>query len=277
MSLRIATNVPSITAQRSLNKNQQLQDKSMAQISTGNRITKAADDAAGLSISENLKTEVRSYKQALRNAHDGVSLIQVAEGALGEVNNMMTRFRELAIQASSDTVGDNERGFIQNEVEQLKAEVQRIADSTQFGDKKLLNGEGDSFDFQVGIQSDPEMNSISYDASETNATLSSLGVESLDFSTKDGAQSAINEIDAAAVKVSGYRANLGALQNRLTTTTETIGSSVENLSSARSRIMDADIAQSSANLTKSSILLNATTSVLSQANSTPQQALQLIG
>ena len=277
MSLRIATNISSITAQRSLGKNQELQNKSMAQISTGSRITKAADDAAGLSISENLKTEIVSHKQAKRNAHDGISLIQVAEGSLGEVSNMMTRFRELAIQASSDTIGDNERGFIQQEVEQLKAEVNRISESTQFGDKKLLNGEGDTFDFQVGIYSEPDVNAISYNASETDASLSSLGVDGIDFSSKAGAQSALEDIDAAQVKLSGYRANLGALQNRLQTTTENISSSVENLSAAKSRISDADIADSSANLTKSSILLNATTSVLSQANSTPQQALQLIG
>lgn len=277
MSLRIATNVPSITAQRSLQKNQMIQERSMAQVSTGSRITKAADDAAGLSISEGLKSEVASYKQAHRNTNDGISMIQVAEGAMGEVSNMITRFRELAIQAASDTVGEKERGFIQAEVEQLKDEVQRIAESTQFGDKKLLNGEGGSFDFQVGIHSDPELNSISYDASETNTTVDNLGLASLDFSDKAGAQSALAEIDEAQVMVSGFRANIGALQNRLVTTTENINSSVENLSSAKSRIADADLADSAANLTKANILMNATTSILSQANQNPAQALKLIG
>ena len=277
MSLRIATNVPSITAQNSLQKNQLTQEKSMAQISTGSRITKAADDAAGLSISEGLRSEIASYKQAHRNTQDGISMIQVAEGAMGEVSNMITRFRELSIQAASDTVGEQEREFIQAEVDQLKEEVQRIAESTQFGDKKLLNGEGNSFDFQVGIHSDPELNSISYDAGDTNTSIDNLGLASLDFSTKEGAQSALEDIDSAQHMVSGFRANMGALQNRLITTTENISSSVENLSAARSRISDADLAESSAAMTKANILTNATTSVLSQANQNPQQALRLIG
>ena len=251
--------------------------KSFAQISTGSRITKAADDAAGLSISEGLKSDIRSYTQAQRNTNDGISLIQVAEGAMGEVSNMMTRLRELAIQASSDTVGDQERGFIQKEVDQLKSEVQRIAESTKFGDKHLLNGEGGTYDFQVGIEADPEVNSISLDAAETDVTLANLGIESLDFSSKSGAQSSLENIDEAQVQLNGYRANMGALQNRLVTTTENIGSSIENVSTANSRIRDADIAKSSAELAKNQVLQQATASVLSQANQQPKQALRLIG
>lgn len=277
MALRIASNIPSITAQRSMNSSQRAANKAMAQLSTGTRITKAADDAAGLSISENLKMNIRSYKQAGRNTHDGISLVQVAEGALGEVSNIITRFRELSIQAASDTIGDSERAFIQAEVDQMKNEVERIAQSTQFGDKKLLNGEGDEFDFQVGIHSDPELNTISFNASETDATLGTLGLDGLDISDKAGAQSALEMIDEAQTMVNGYRANLGALQNRLTTTTENVDSAVENLSAANSRMRDADIAQSSAELTKNNILLNATTSVLQQANTSPQMALKLVG
>ncbi|MCJ8277005.1 MAG: flagellin FliC [Bdellovibrionales bacterium] len=277
MALRIATNVPSITAQRSMNASQRMANKAMAQLSTGSRITKAADDAAGLSISENLNSNIRSYKQAGRNTHDGISLVQVAEGALGEVSNIITRFRELSIQAASDTIGDQERSFIQAEVEQMKSEVERIAQSTQFGDKKLLNGEGDTFDFQVGINADPELNAISFDSSEADATLGTLGLSGLDISSKEGAQDALDSIDEAQTIVNGYRANLGGLQNRLTTTTENVDSAVENLSAAKSRMMDADIAQSSAELTKNNILLNATTSVLSQANASPQMALKLVG
>ncbi|MCB0377085.1 MAG: flagellin FliC [Bdellovibrionales bacterium] len=277
MALRIATNIPSVTAQRSLNKNQRMSNQAMAQVSTGSRITKAADDAAGLSISENLKSNIRSYKQAGRNAHDGISLVQVAEGALGEVSNIITRFRELSVQAASDTIGDQERGFIQKEVEQMKSEVERIAQSTQFGDKKLLNGEGDEFDFQVGIHEDAELNAITFDAAETDATLSTLGISGLDISSKGGAQSALELIDEAQTKVNGYRANLGALQNRLTVTTENIDNSVENLSAANSRMRDADVAAATADLTKSNILLNATTSMLSQANQNPQLALRLLG
>ena len=276
MSLRIATNVPSVTARRALEGSSRGMQKSMAQISSGNRITKAADDAAGLSISEGLKSQVRSYKQALRNTHDGVSLIQVAEGAMGEVSNTMTRLRELGIQAASDTVGDREREFIQQEVSQLKNEVDRIAQSTKFGDKNLLNGEGGTYDIQVGINSDETINSISYSSDQSDVTLSSLGVDGIDFSTKDGAKDALSLIDDAQNKINGYRANLGALQNRLVTTTENIGSSIENMSAANSRIRDADIAESSAELAKNSILQQATTSMLSQANVSPQQALKLI-
>ena len=277
MSLRIATNIPAVTAQRSLDANQRRLQTAMAQISTGSRITKAADDAAGLSISETLKSNIRSYKQAHRNTNDAISLVQVAEGALGEVSNIMTRFRELAIQAASDTVGDRERGFIQREIDQMKNEVERIAQSTKFGDKFLLNGQGDVFDFQVGIDSDPEQNAVSFDASETDATLSTLGISSLDFSTKEGAQSSLTEIDEAQTQINGYRANLGAFQNRLISTTENIASAVENTSAANSRMRDADLADASAELTKHNIMLNATTSVLAQANANPQQALKLVG
>lgn len=277
MALRIATNVPSLTAQRALNGNQRTTDKAMAQLSTGSRITKAADDAAGLSISESLRSNIRSYVQAGRNTQDGISMVQVAEGGLSEVANMVNRFRELSIQAASDTIDQRERGFIQEEVDQLKLEVERIAQSTQFGEKKLLNGAGDVFDFQVGIHGDAELNAISYDSSDTDVTLSSLGLSGLDLSSKSGAQSAIEDIDAALVGVNGHRAKLGALQNRLVTTTENIDSAVENLSAADSRIRDADIASSSAELTKGNILQNATTSILAQANVNPQMALKLVG
>ena len=235
MALRIATNIPSITAQRSLNANQRNSDKAMAQVSTGSRITKAADDAAVLSISENLKSSVRSYKQALRNTHDGISLVQVAEGALGETSNIMTRLRELAIQAASDTIGDQERGFINIEVDQLKEEIDRIAESTRFGEKFLLNGQGDVFDFQVGIHADPDLNAISFDASQSDATLDTLGLGGIDFSSKSGAQDALELIDEAQTTVNGYRANIGAFQNRLITTTENTDSSIENTSAAFSR------------------------------------------
>lgn len=277
MSLRIATNVPSVSARRALEGSSRGMDKAMAQVSSGSRITKAADDAAGLSISEGLKSGIRSYKQALRNTHDGVSLIQVAEGAMGEVSNTMTRLRELGIQAASDTVGDKEREFIQNEVHQLKKEIDRIAQSTKFGDKHLLNGEGDRYDFQVGINADASVNAISYDSDKADVTLTALGAEGLDFSSKEGAKDALEVIDAAQNTINGYRANLGALQNRLITTTENIGSSIENMSMAKSRIRDADIAESTADLAKNSILQQATTSMLSQANVMPQQALKLVG
>lgn len=277
MALRIATNIPSLSAQKSLNGTQRNSNKAMAQLASGSRITKAADDAAGLAISENLKSNIRSFEQAKRNAQDGISFVQVAEGGLGEVSNILTRFRELSIQAASDTIGDQERGFIQKEVDQMLMEIDRIADSTQFGSKKLLNGEGDQFDFQVGIHSDPEMNTISFNSSENDVTTGTLGVSGLDISSKSGAQDALSQVDEALSMVSGYRSTLGALQNRLTTTTENIDTSIESSSAANSRMRDADIASSTAELTKNNILMNTTTSVLSQANSNPQLALRLLG
>ncbi|MCC6137481.1 MAG: flagellin FliC [Bdellovibrionaceae bacterium] len=277
MSLRIATNVPSLSARKALEGNQKIMDKSMSQLSSGSRITKAADDAAGLSISEGMKSQIRSYGQALRNTNDGVSLLQVAEGSLGEISNIFTRMRELGIQAASDTIGDDERGFINQELSQLKSEVDRIAESTTYGSKKLLNGEGGQFDFQVGINGSGESDIISYDSGEANATTSSLGVDGIDYSSKDGAKDALSTLDDAQKQVNGFRANLGAMQNRLGSTTENLGTQIENLSIANSRIRDADIAESSAEYTKSNILLNATTNVLAQANEVPRQALRLLG
>ncbi|MBY0384132.1 flagellin FliC [bacterium] len=276
MSLRIATNVPSIVAQRSLEGNQRIMDKAMSQLASGTRITKAADDAAGLSISEGMKSQIRSYKQALRNTNDGVSLLQVAEGGLGEISNIFTRMRELGIQAASDTVGEKERQFINQELTQLMQEVDRIAISTKFGSKQLLNGEGDTYDFQVGINGDGESDVISFDSSQSNATASNLGVSGIDFSSKDGAKDALSVLDEAQQQVNGFRANIGAIQNRLTSTTENLGTQIENLSVANSRIRDTDIAEASAEQTKSNILLNASTNVLAQANEVPKQALRLL-
>lgn len=277
MSLRIATNVPSITAQRSLEGNQKIMDKSMGQLASGSRITKAADDAAGLSISEGMKGQIRSFKQALRNTNDGVSLLQVAEGGLGEISNIFTRMRELGIQAASDTIGDNERGFINQELTQLMQEVDRIAVSTKFGSKSLLDGNGDTFDFQVGIEGSGESDVISFYSGESNATSSNLGVSGIDFTSKDGAKDALAVLDEAQNKVNGFRANIGALQNRLSSTSENLGTQVENLSVANSRIRDTDVAESTAEMTKSNILLNASTAVLAQANEAPKQALRLLG
>ncbi len=277
MSLRIATNVASVSARRALDGNQKIMEKSMSQLSSGSRITKAADDAAGMSISEGMKSQIRSYQQALRNTNDGVSLLQVAEGGLGEISNIFTRMRELGIQAASDTIGDDERGFINQEMSQLMQEVDRIAESTSYGSRKLLNGEGDVFDFQVGISGSGESDVISFDSSLSNATTANLGVDGLDYSEKESAKDALSVIDQAQKQVNGFRANLGALQNRLSSTTENLGTSIESLSIANSRIRDADIAESTAEYTKSNILLNATTNVLAQANEVPRQALRLLG
>jgi flagellin len=277
MGMRITTNVASINAQRAMSTSQREIQKSFAQLSSGSRITKAADDAAGLGISENLKSQIRSLGQASRNANDGISMVQVAEGGLGEVSNILTRMRELGIQASSDTVGDRERGYIDQEVQQLKQEVERISQTTRFGTQNLLNGTGKKFDIQVGINNDSFQDRISFDSSALNSTAGELGIEGLDFNSKEGAQEALDVVDAAQGKVAGFRANIGALQNRFQSTVENLGTQHENLSSANSRIRDTDIAASTSESTRNSVLLNASASVLAQANQIPQLALKLIG
>ena len=277
MGMRISTNVSALNAQRTMVTSQREIQKSMSQLSSGSRITKSADDAAGLAISENLKGQIKSLGQAGRNANDGISLVQVAEGGLNEVSNILTRMRELGIQASSDTIADRERGFLNKEVQQLKEEMQRIASSTKFGNQKLIDGSGGNFDFQVGTGADAEVDRISYDAGQTNASIDNLGVDGFDFSSKDGAQDALAKIDEAQTTVNGFRADLGAMQNRLQSTVDNIGVMHENLSAANSRIRDTDVAQASADMTRNNILLQANTTVLAQANSVPQSAMRLLG
>lgn len=277
MGMRISTNVASVNAQRSMVSSQREVQKSYAQLSSGSRITKAADDAAGLAISENLKSQIRSYSQAQRNANDGMSMVQTAEGGLSETSNIITRMRELGIQSASDTIGDKERVLIQKEVSQLKSEVQRIAASTKFGDRNLLNGSGDGYDFHVGVTDKTETDVIRFDVSETNATIDNLELDGIDFSSKEGAVSALSQLDDASSKVNGFRAGLGAIQNRLMSTADNIGVMNENLSAANSRIRDTDIAAASSEATRNSILLQSSTSVLSQANAIPQMAMKLIG
>jgi flagellin len=277
MGLRITTNLPSISAQRTMGGSQREISKSFAQLSSGSRITKAADDAAGLSISETLKSTIRGYQQAERNANDGISMVQVSEGGLGEISNILTRMRELGVQAASDTVGDTERGFIDKEVQQLKNEMQRIAKTTRWGNNTLLDGQGKEYAFQVDINNNDFNDRIGFDASQQDATIDNLGVAGFDFSSKDGAREALEILEKAQTQVNGYRANLGAIQNRLISTTENLGTAIENFSAANSRIRDTDIAQSTAELSRNQILLNASVGVLSQANQMPAAALKLIG
>jgi len=277
MGMRISTNISAITANRNLIFSQRDIQKTSAQLSSGSRITKAADDAAGLAISENLKSQMKSYTQAGRNANDGVSMVQTAEGGLNEISTMVTRLREIAIQAASDTISDKERVMVDKEVQQLKVEMQRIAQTTKFGTTNLLDGSGDVFDFQIGINNKDFEDRISYMAGETDATVANLGVDGLDFTTKTGAQDALASLDDAQSTVNGFRANLGALQNRLQSTTDNLAVMNENISAANSRIRDTDIAQASSESVRNNILLQAATSTLAQANQTPGLALKLLG
>ena len=277
MGFRINTNIASISAQRSLSATNRESEGVLSKLSSGSRITKAADDAAGLAISEKMKANIRSMKQADRNANDGISMVQTAEGGLNEVSSILTRMRELAIQTSSDTVGDVERGMTNMEYQNLKLELERISQVTEFNGKKLLNGEGEMYDFQVGVNNDAFNDRISYNAGMANSRLEALGVSELDVGTKEGSQSSLSSIDSAIEKVSGQRAYLGAIQNRLTSTSNNLQVSTENLSAANSRIRDVDYAEATAQKAKLDILNAAGTSVLAQANMNSQNALKLIG
>ncbi|MGE0632121.1 MAG: flagellin [Pseudobdellovibrionaceae bacterium] len=277
MGFRVTTNMAAINAQRNLIASQRSLNKSMGQLASGSRINIAADDAAGLAISENLKAQIRSARQANRNANDGISMVQTAEGGLNEIGNIVVRLRELGIQASSDTVGPTERGFIDKEVQQLKAEVQRISAVTTWGTTKLLDGSSPQFDFQVGIFNNAFEDRITFNASENIATLDALGMAGMDYNTKEGAQTSLALLDEAQTRVNSMRANLCALQNRLTSTIDNLAVSEENMNAANSRIRDTDVAAASAELTRNNILLQASTSTLAQANQVNQLALKLIG
>ena len=276
MGLRVTTNMPGINAQRNLINSQRAIQTSSAQLAGGSRITKSADDAAGLAISENMKSQIRSSVQARRNANDGISLVQTAEGGLNETSNIITRMRELAIQAASDTVGLVERDMIDKEVQQLKAEVQRISNTTTWNTTKLLDGSTPVFDFQVGLYS-TENDMISFDSAQNVSTLDGLGLTDISYLEKESSKDALVMLDTAQTAINGMRANLGALQNRLVSTTDTLAVSEENLAAANSRIRDTDVAASSTEMARNNVMLQAGTATLAQANQNGQLALKLIG
>lgn len=306
MGLRIQTNVQSINAQRQLGISTQRLNSHMEKLSSGFRINKAADDAAGLAISEGLKSEIRDLQQARRNAQDGISLVQTAEGGLNEITNIISRLRELSVQSASDTIGPTERGFLQKEFSALKNEIDRIANSADFNGTKLLvgqsqvpeelmrNGNIPPLEIQVGpdwnyLTDGPEVgnptNVIRIDLQDMNALTE--GPNSLDLGTpessdgtridtKEMAQLSIERLDNAIEKVNSYRATLGAVQNRLQSSVNNLGIRIENLDSAKSRIKDADFAEESAGMTQQQILQQAGVAVLSQSNQLPQLALKLL-
>ncbi|NQY99568.1 MAG: flagellin FliC [Bdellovibrionales bacterium] len=276
MSLRIATNVASLNAQKNLFGTNLRMERSLARLSSGYRINQAADDAAGLAISENLRGQIRGMKQANRNANDGVSLVQVAEGGLNEISNMLIRLRELGVQSASDTIGDIERKFIDVEYQQLKSEIQRVAEVTKFNGRDLLNGTGGVIDIQVGVHNDPFKDRISFNTSAANSSLEALGMTAESVSTKEQAQASIDMVDTAMISVNAMRANFGAMQNRLSSTINNLAIAHENLSAANSRIRDADIAEETAEMTRNSILMQAGVSVLGQANQKQNLALSLL-
>ncbi|MFN3454528.1 MAG: flagellin [Pseudobdellovibrio sp.] len=277
MGLRIATNVAAMNAGKNLYGLSNQQKTSMARLSSGYRINQASDDAAGLAISETLRAQIRGLKQANRNANDGISLVQVAEGGLSEMSNMLIRLRELGVQAASDTISDNERNLTNIEYQQLKEEIRRVSESTKFNGTSLLDGSGGVLDIQVGTQNNAQNDRISFKSNETNATLDSLQLMDANVQTKLSAQESLAKIDFAINSVNSMRANLGAFQNRLQSTSENLATFEENYSAANSRIRDADIAEESTQLAKNTVLMQAATAVLGQANTQSQLALKLLG
>ncbi len=291
MGMRIRTNVPSITAQRQMEKNNADMSSSLDKLSSGYRINKSADDAAGLAISENLRGQVRGLNVAKRNANDAVSLVQVAEGSMNEMTNILIRMRELTAQAASDTLGDKERGFLNKEYTQLVGEFDRIGKSTEFNGNKIFDAESEKSEFviQVGTRGT---------APEENSDTISINLEGLKFNTetlgfgkgseigpmemgeagpsRDEIASKLTTIDDSLSKIASERATLGAIQNRLGSAINNIGISMESQQAAMSRIKDVDFASETANLTQSRIMTQSNVAVLTQANAAPELALQLL-
>lgn len=276
MGFRIVTNTSAINALRTLTNTRRAYDKNLEKLGSGSRITRSGDDAAGLAISENLIAQVRGMRQAKRNAQDGISLVQVSEGGLNEISNMLIRLRELSIQAASDTIGDTERKFTDREFQSLKDEIDRVANATEFNGIPLLNGEAGILEFQVGTHNNPMLDRVVFNGENGNATLASLKLGGESIATKLGSQSSLSVIDDALVRVNSIRADLGAMQSRLQSTINNLAISDENLSAANSRIRDVDVAEETSELTRNNILLQAGTSVLSQANMASKLALKLL-
>ncbi|WP_413290052.1 flagellin [Bdellovibrio sp. HCB337] len=274
MGLRIQTNMASISAQRVLSIQQKRAEHATAALASGSRIVKASDDAAGLAISENIRGQIRGIGQARNNAFNATSAIQVSEGGLNEVSNILIRLRELGVQAASDHIGERERGFLNLEATQLVQEADRIARTTVFGDKRLLDGSGGEMEFQVGAFAGDE-NIIKYDLG-ADATASELGIDGLEVGTKGDARTALKTVDDALVKVSSLRANFGAVQSRLDSTVANLDIQYENLTAANSRIRDTDVAKETSEMTSANILQQAAVGVLAQANQTPAVALKLL-
>jgi flagellin len=276
MGMFINTNVSAINTNRNLSYNNTQLAKTAEKLSSGLRINRAADDAAGLAISEKLRYQINGYNQALANAQDGISLIQTAEGALTEVHSMLQRLNTLATQAANDTLQDADRSQIQLEVNQLKAEISNITKTTKFNGIAVLNGSGTgskSLTFQVGWEKGTTITAdLGSALSLTNLALDKVGV-----GTRGSAASALSILQSAISTVSSRRAKLGAVQNRLEHTINNVGVNVENLSASESRIRDADMAKEMTNFTKQQILVQAGTAMLAQANSLPQNVLKLLG
>ena len=285
MPIRIFNNIASINSQRILGANNDRLAKSVERISSGIRINRAADDAAGLAISEGLRSDIRATRQAVRNANDGISVINITEGALNEQASILIRLRELASQASTGTVGSTERQTIQLEFDALRLEIDRIAATTEFNGQKLVDGSlassvssGNQIFIQVGIDSSADSRiNLNTSINLTAVTSSSLSIDTLSVTSSEGALSALDAINTSIGTVTQGRGKVGAVQNRLARTIANLSITVENLVAAESQMRDADIAHEVALLTRNQILVQASTAMVGQANLIPQSVLQLLG
>jgi len=280
MALRINYNYESISAQRNLTSTQGSFFKAIEQLSSGLRINKAADDAAGLAVSEKLKNQVRGLNQAQRNAQDGISLLQTAEGALNETHSLLARMRELAVQSSNDTLSNSDRLHIQAEVDQILSEVDRIANATQFNKNSLLDGSRSPVKLHVGANVEGGNGDNEVDINLSATDTGTLGIDvlasSVSLTTQSSANRAISTLDSAIETISTTRGQLGAYQNRLDSMINSLGVASENAGAANSRIRDADVAKSVSEMVRTQILQQSTMAVLAQANQAPQMALQLL-
>lgn len=272
----INTNIGSMNAQRNLNSSSVAMQKSLEKLSSGYRINRAGDDAAGLAISEKMRGQIRGLNQASRNAQDGISLIQTAEGALTETHSILQRMRELAVQASSDTVGTGsaDRAAIGTEITALTAEIDRISTTTQFNGQKLLDGTFSGKLLQIGANATENM---TVTVSKQDSVTLAVDATKVDVTSSAKAGTSITAIDAAIDAVSGSRSSLGASQNRLEHTINNLNNASENLTSAESRIRDVDMAQEMSNFTKNQVLAQAGVAMVAQANQVPQSVLKLLG
>ncbi|SPP65151.1 flagellin [Nitrospira lenta] len=273
MALIINNNPASISAQRNLSVSTNQLGRSVERLSSGLRITRAADDAAGLGLSESLRAQIRSINQSVRNSSDGISLTQIADGAASTIGNLLSRLRELSSQSASGTVGNTERSYIDQEFVALRSEIDRIAQVTEFNGQALTSGSSISFSIAIGFRSGAG-NSLSLDLNDI--TTSSLGLSTVNVSTSANATSALSNIDSAISAIATARAEYGSIQNRFEATIANLQVTSENLTAAESRIRDADIAHETSVFTKNQILVQTGISVLAQANNLPKQALALL-
>jgi flagellin len=276
VGIRLSTNTASLGVQREIGQVREQRNRSFEKISSGSRITRAADDAAGLSISEKLKAGIRSMQMASRNSNDGISVLQTAEGAINEAQNILIRLKELSIQAGSDVLGEAERSFTNQEFQHLKKEIYNLAHTTKFNGTPLLNGMGETMEFQVGIDGSKAYDRVFYSPNDTNITPASLGIAGAHISDKESAVANLGQIDKAMDRLSMFRSYLGGMQATLSSNVQNMDNHRIHTATTNSRLRDTDMAYESAKQIQNEVIMNGSGAVLAQANNLPKQALKLL-